>query len=191
MTCLEGLRLAVLRGRVHEYEGADLSEVQMPIQSLSAWGVRNIILTTSAGGVSPAVLPGQVVLAEAVVDLQHRGLDGRPPLLEATDIETRAAMSEPATLGCGGAKGFVHACVPGPQYETSAELEMLRSAGVDTVSMSPSGELRAALSEGMRSAVLVAVTNVGEVAHAEVLETAGRTRDALTEAVRVVCRAWT
>ena len=66
----------------------------------------------------------------------------------------------------------------------------LRTAGVATVSMTPAGELRAALDEGMQVAVITVVTNAGETTHAEVLAAAGRAGDSLAGILRTLSAEW-
>jgi len=80
--------------------------------------------------------------------------------------------------------------VGGPQYETPAELKVLRALGVDTVSMSPAAEVRAAHDEGMDLAVLAVVANTGDTTHAEVLAGSAQAGKRLTELIEVVIAAW-
>jgi phosphopentomutase len=178
-----GARVALLQGRVHEYEGFDLSEEQLPVHTLAAWGVTRLILTSASGGVSPGLRPGEVLLIDEVLDFQHPGPEGRPVRLPAT--------GEPSAFGPAGRvapvaspdlrrfRRGVHASLPGPQYETPAELELLRALGVDTVSMSPAAELRAALVCGLQVAVAAVVANAGDTTHEEVLAGTARASEAL------------
>lgn len=175
------LRLALLQGRVHEYEGYDLGEVQLPIRTLASWGTTKLILTTSSGSVTASFAPGQVLMVREVLDFQYLGAEGRPMRLPATDNELLSMLRR---------DGFTHASVNGPQYETPAELAMLRSLGASTVSMSPAGELRAALEEEMNVAVLAVVTNVGETTHEAVLAHGEAAADSLTRAIEAVLRFW-
>ena len=61
LATMSGRRLAVLKGRIHEYEGFDLSEVQLPIRSLAAWGVGKVVLTSAGGAVAPGATAGDIV----------------------------------------------------------------------------------------------------------------------------------
>ncbi len=79
-----GLSVALLRGRIHEYEGYDLSEVQLVLRSMAAWGVGKVILVSAAGAVDSALAPGTVVVAQSVLDCQFPGPDGRPVMLSGT-----------------------------------------------------------------------------------------------------------
>lgn len=184
----EGLRVALLQGRAHEYEGYDLGEVQLPVRALAVWGTRKLIATTASGAVEDTLAPGEVVPVGRVLDFQYERPDGSPALLDGTDV---ALLT---TLGWGGAgvdaAGATHASVGGPQYETPAELAVLQAFGAQTVSMSPAAEVRAAHDEGMALAVLAVVANAGDTTHEEVLIGSARAGRALGVMIRAVLTAW-
>jgi phosphopentomutase len=183
-----GKRLAALRGRVHEYEGFDLSEVQLPIRSLAGWGVRRVLLTSAAGAVEQGLSTGDVMLVDQVLDLQYRDSQNRPVALEATAPPLLRALASRRPQG--GPRTGSHASVPGPQYETQSELELLKEMGVATVSMTPAAELRAAHDEGMEVAVVTLVSNVGETTHYEVLTATERAGEAVSVALRNLLEVW-
>lgn len=168
VTSIECRRWALLQGRLHEYEGFDLSETQLPLRSLAQWGVRRVILTTAAGAVDEALRARDLVVARTVLDFQHLGVDGRPEVLEGTTLDWAGRVVDKAGSVAEAPLG-AHACVPGPQYETPAELEMLRRMGAATVSMSTAAEVRVAREEGQEVFVLVVVANCGDTSHSEVL----------------------
>ena len=156
----KGLRIVALRGRLHGYEGYDVGEQQLQVRSLACWGVKKLILTNACGAVGPDVGAGEVVLITEIMDLQTAAI-GSPPLkVLATDadlaqaLRERSGMRPPVRVG-------VYAAVPGPQYETDAEVEVLRALGATVVGMSTAAEARAAEDEGMELAVLAVVTNQG------------------------------
>lgn len=175
------LRVALLKGRIHEYEGYDLSEVQLVVRTLAAWGTRKLILTSAGGAVVDSLSAGDVAVIGEVLDLQYPEADGRPLRLPATQGRPAAATGHTTSI---------HASVSGPQYETPAELAVLRASGAHTVSMSPAAELRAAREEGIESAVIVVVANAGETTHEAVLAGTARAADALTAAIETVLTAW-
>lgn len=189
LAVFEGTTVAVLQGRVHEYEGFDVSEVQLTVRSLRNWGVQGIVLTSASGAVAEEVTVGSVVAAHTVLDFAHRGADGEPEVLPGTAMSLVSALREAGDAGTGVEEG-VHASVLGPHYETPAELEVLRAAGVATVSMSPACELRAAQESGMEVAVVVVVTNVDGTSHSEVLEASRRAREALVRPLESLARIW-
>ena len=154
------LRIVALRGRLHGYEGYDVGEQQLQVHSLACWGVKRLILTNACGAVGADVSAGQVVLITEIMDLQTAAI-GSPPLkVRATDADLAQAIAECSGLRPPVRVG-VYAAVPGPQYETDAEVEVLRALGATVVGMSTAAEARAAEDEGMELAVLAVVTNQG------------------------------
>jgi purine-nucleoside phosphorylase len=190
--------VVLLEGRVHGYEGFDLSELQLPVRTMAEWGVGCVLLTSACGAVAAALRPGDVVIASEVLDCQTAGLcrvdtpaapTAAPSMLAATpaDLAVRvvAAAGAPAWL-----TGGVHACVPGPHYETDAELELLRALGASTVSMSGAPELRAIREVGVTAAVLGVVVNAGHTSHGGVLTGAGEAAASFSAAVAAVLTSW-
>ena len=171
-------RVLVLLGRIHAYEGHDLSAVVHPVRTACAAGVRTVVLTNAAGGLRPEYRVGQPVLIS-----DHLNLTARSPLVGAQFVDLVDAYS-PALRALARevdpilAEG-VYAGLPGPHYETPAEIRMLRTLGADLVGMSTVHETIAARAEGAAVLGLSLVTNLaagmtGEpLSHDEVL-TAGR-----------------
>jgi phosphopentomutase len=176
-----GRRLALLRGRVHEYEGFDLGEVQLVVSALAVWGTCRLVITSASGAVDNTLAPGAVLVVGDILDCQYPDADGRPTRLRATDGALLIAL---------GRTGSVHASVMGPQYETPAELAVLRTLGAHTVSMSPAAEVRAAHDCKMELAVLTVVANAGDTTHEEVLTATARTGRGLREAIEAVLGIW-
>jgi phosphopentomutase len=177
----QGSRVALLWGRVHEYEGYDLSEVQLQVRSMALWGVEKLLIISASGAVSAALGVGDVAVVSEVLDFQYSEPGQAPIRLPATSGELLCAI---------GLSRSVHASLPGPQYETPAELAVLRDLGVSTVSMSPAGELRAAHDKGLETAVLAVVANAGDTTHDEVLIGTARAGRMLTAAIESVLKAW-
>jgi purine-nucleoside phosphorylase len=177
-------RVAFLRGRVHGYEGADAGEVQLPVRTLARWGVRCLIVTNASGGLRPGTRAGEVAVVTRVLDCQSPLADGSPRVLPATPaalVEVlRRAQPGSGEEGAAGIAQVVYAAVPGPHYETAAEVRVLGALGSDVVGMSTAVELQAAIEEGLETAVLTVITNAAGVAdeavdaspsvHAQVLE---------------------
>ncbi|OMC01703.1 purine-nucleoside phosphorylase [Mycobacterium sp. NS-7484] len=171
-------RVLVLAGRIHAYEGHDLDHVVHPIRTAAATGVSTVVLTNAAGGLRSEYEVGQPVLIS-----DHLNLTARSPLVGAQFVDLVDAYSprlralareiEPAlTEG-------VYAGLPGPHYETPAEIRMLRTLGADLVGMSTVLETIAARAAGLEVLGVSMVTNLAAgmtgapLSHAEVLE-AGR-----------------
>ncbi|MBB2991216.1 purine-nucleoside phosphorylase [Mycolicibacterium iranicum] len=167
-----------LLGRIHAYEGHDLQHVVHPVRTACAAGARTVVLTNAAGGLRADFSVGQPVLIS-----DHLNLTARSPLVGAQFVDLVDAYSprlraiareiEPAL-----AEG-VYAGLPGPHYETPAEIRMLRTMGADLVGMSTVHETIAARAAGADVLGVSLVTNLAAgmtgqpLSHAEVLE-AGR-----------------
>lgn len=151
-------RVLVLLGRTHAYEGHPLERVVHPVRTAIAAGAETVILTNAAGGIRPEFTVGQPVLIS-----DHLNLTARSPLVGADFVdlvdayspELRALAREiDPTLDEG-----VYAGLPGPHYETPAEIRMLRTLGADLVGMSTVHETIAARALGARVLGLSLVTN--------------------------------
>jgi purine-nucleoside phosphorylase len=171
-------RVLVMLGRIHPYEGHDLADVVRPVRTAAATGVRAVVLTNAAGG-----LREEYTLGEPVLIRDQLNLTGRSPLVGARFVDMVDAYSPrlralARSLDPSLAEG-VYAGVPGPQYETPAEISMLRTLGADLVGMSTVHETIAARAAGIEVLGLSLVTNLAAgmtgqpISHDEVLE-AGR-----------------
>ena len=174
-------------GRPHLYEGHDVRAVTRMVEVAAQLGCATFVVTNAAGGLDPALDPGDLL----VID-DHLNLTGRSPLLGVLRDDApvfldlgvaydavlrREAHVAAADLGLELRRG-VYAGVVGPAYETPAEVAMLRTLGAHAVGMSTVNEVVAARAHGMRVLGLSSITNVHghEVAtsHEEVLEVGAR-----------------
>lgn len=169
-------RVLVLAGRVHAYEDHHLQHVVHPVRTACAAGARVVVLTNAAGAIRDDFTVGQPVLIR-----DHLNLTARSPLLGAqfvdmvdayaTRLRTLAREVDPE-LADG-----VYAGLPGPHFETPAEIRMLRTLGADLVGMSTVHETIAARAAGAEVLGISLVTNMaagitGEpLSHVEVLAT--------------------
>ncbi|MGC4934112.1 purine-nucleoside phosphorylase [Gordonia sp. DT30] len=172
-------RVLLLSGRVHAYEGHDLSRVVHPVRTAAAAGAHTVILTNAAGGLRDGMTVGRPVL---IAD--HLNLTARSPLTGAQFVNLVDAYSPrlrqlAREIDPSLTEG-VYAGLPGPHYETPAEIRMLATMGADLVGMSTVHETIAARAAGLDVLGVSLVTNLaagitGEpLDHAEVLEV-GRT----------------
>jgi purine-nucleoside phosphorylase len=173
-----GKRVLVLLGRSHAYEGHELRHVVHPVRTACAAGVTTVVLTNAAGGLREDFSVGQPVLIS-----DHLNLTARSPLIGAQFVDLVDAYSPrlrdlARTVDPTLTEG-VYAGLPGPHYETPAEIRMLRTLGADLVGMSTVHETIAARAAGAEVLGLSLVTNLAAgmtgqpLSHAEVLE-AGR-----------------
>jgi purine-nucleoside phosphorylase len=178
---------AILRGRVHYYEGHGLDEVVRPVRVLAQLGVRTLILTNAAGGLNPRLRPGDLM---AITD--HINLMGANPLRGGPNFVDMTGVYEVPKVR--GLKRGVYVAMGGPSYETPAEVRMLRRLGADAVGMSTVPEAIAARQAGLRVIGISLITNVAAgagkpVSHAEVLETAQRARSRMAAALKSILRS--
>lgn len=182
-------RVVALQGRFHYYEGHALDAVTFPVRVLRRLGVETLILTAAAGGIGAGLVPGDLICLT-----DHLNLIGQNPLRGPNDDRLgvrfpdmsevyssrlrRMAGEEAEGLGMTLKPG-VYACLPGPSYETPAEIRMLRTLGADVVGMSTVPEAIVARHSGMEVLAFALVSNAAAgvaatpIHHDEVLE-AGR-----------------
>jgi purine-nucleoside phosphorylase len=192
----------VLAGRAHLYEGYSAQQVTFGIRELKRRGVESVILTNAAGGINLAYKPGDLVLIS-----DHINLLGANPLTGPNDdslgprfpdmSEAYSRMYRDLARGAGVELGLalvegVYAAVPGPSYETPAEIRYLRAIGADLVGMSTVPETIAANHMGMQVLAISCVTNMAagvlprKLDHREVLDTGARVRDTVVALLRAV-----
>ena len=182
---LGNARLAVLSGRVHLYEGKTAAEVTAGIWLLAGAGISQLIITNAAGTLNPAFPPGQWMMLT-----DHLNLTGQSPLtwgpdkwgfefVDMSDVyapELREKFSSAAAAQGMPLHQGVYAGLCGPQYETPAEIRMLRTLGADAVGMSTVLEVIQARALGLKIAAFSCLTNwaaglAGPLNHAEVIAT--------------------
>jgi len=181
-----------MQGRVHLYEGYSVKDVAFPIRVFARMGVKAVILTNAAGGIKREFVQGKLVVIKDHINLQSANpLSGPnderfgprfPDMSSAYDRRFREmAVGEGNRIGIGMYEG-VYAALPGPSYETPAEIRYLRTIGADLVGMSTVPEVIAARHSGIRVLGISCVTNAAAgmldqpLDHKEVLETAERVK---------------
>lgn len=192
----------MLAGRVHLYEGYGASEVVFGVRALGLLGAKTLIVTNAAGGVNPDYGPGNLVLLSDHINLtganpltgpNDEALGPRfPAMTEAYSIRLRNLAREAGRkLGVELAEG-VYAGLAGPNYETPAEIRMLRSLGADLVGMSTVLEVIAARHMGIETLGISCVTNPaaglapGELSHQEVLAVGKRAEKTVTRLIKEI-----
>ncbi len=185
-------RVLLFLGRTHLYEGHGVGPVVHGVRTAAAAGVRTVVLTNAAGGLAPDHRVGQAVLIS-----DHLNLTARSPLVGAQFVDLTTLYSPrlralARELDPSLTEG-VYAALPGPHYETPAEIRMLRTLGADLVGMSTALEAIAARAAGLEIFGLSMVTNAAagitgeKLDHEEVLAAgkaaAGRLGEFLVEFV--------
>ncbi len=167
---LSGKRVAVMQGRMHHYEGYSYEDVGYAVRTLKLLGCSKLILTNAAGGVNPDWKPGDIMLItdhiKSYLDSPLRGeniAEFGPRFPDMSYVYTprlrevaRAAAKE---LGLTLREG-VYCYMPGPQFETPAEVRMARILGGDACGMSTAPEAIVAAHAGMEILGFSLITNM-------------------------------
>ena len=194
--------VAAMQGRVHLYEGYSAQEITFPIRVFARMGIRAVILTNAAGGMNLSYSQGALVLIRDHINLQGTNPlighnDDRfgprfPDMTRAYDPQYRAiAREEAGKLNVILQEG-IYAALPGPSYETPAEIDYLRRIGADLVGMSTVAEVIAARHMGLKVLAISCVTNMAAgildqpLSHAEVMETGERVKSTFEAVLRAV-----
>lgn len=162
---LDGHNLLLFQGRYHLYEGYSAWQVGAQVRLAAAVGCRKILLTNAAGGINPAIKPGDFML---VTD--HLNLTGHNPMIGRSERDfvdlsrlyshhyflplRETLMNEASCLHSG-----VLAWMTGPSYETPAEINFIERAGADAVSMSTIPEAIIARRYGLDVSALSLIAN--------------------------------
>ena len=186
-------RVAVLAGRKHAYETGNADGMLGAIRSLAAWGVKLLLQTNAAGSMDASMRPGELMLISDHLNVVQRSpLIGEPgdgrfqDMSSAYDPALRAqAMSAATAMGTALREG-VYAWVLGPQFETPAEIRMLRNFGAQAVGMSTVPETIIARHAGMKVLALSMMTNMAAGMEDEVLSHAHTLATANTASERAV-----
>ncbi len=194
---LAGRFVAVMKGRLHYYEGYEMEAVTFPVRVFKAWGIDTLIVTNACGGLNPSFETGDLmVISDHINFMGHNPLRGpndprlgpRFPDMVGTYTEELRAI---AKMVDPGVREGIYIAVAGPNFETPAELRMLRSWGADAVGMSTVPEVLVARHMDMRILAISTVTDmatgipgqIDHVSHAEVLAVADRAGQRLAELV--------
>ena len=167
-------RVLVLLGRTHLYEDRGTDAVVHGVRTAAAAGCRALVLTNAAGGLRDGMTVGQPVLVADHLNLTARSPLVGPRFVDLTDLYSARLRALAREVDPSLEEG-VYAALPGPHYETPAEIRMLRTMGADLVGMSTALEAVAARAEGLEVLAVSLVTNLaagitGEpLDHAEVL----------------------
>jgi purine-nucleoside phosphorylase len=169
-----GRTVLVFLGRSHLYEGRGVEPVVHGVRVAAAAGCRTVLLTNAAGGLREGMAVGQPVLIADHLNLTARSPLVGPRFVDLTDLYSARLRAMVREVDPSIAEG-VYAALPGPHYETPAEIRMLRTLGADLVGMSTVLEAIAARAEGAEVLGMSLVTNLAAgltaapLDHAEVL----------------------
>lgn len=188
-----------MKGRVHYYEGYDISDVVLPVRLMRLMGAEILFLTNAAGGVNPSFHAGDLMLIE-----DHISLFAPNPLVGANMEELGTRFPDMSCVYDAGLRQIIHDVArqegvalrhgvyvqtTGPSFESPAEIRMLRTLGCDAVGMSTVVEAIAANHMGMRICGVSCISNLAAgmtdlpLTHEEVQEAADRAAPGLRKLV--------
>jgi purine-nucleoside phosphorylase len=204
---LEKTRVVVMQGRFHFYEGYDLQQVTFPVRVMKALGAQTVIVTNAAGGLNPDFEARDLMLITDHINLLgwggHNPLNGPndpalgprfPAMNPAYDPDLLEVARKAASECNFSLREGVYIMVAGPNYETRAELRLLRQWGADAVGMSTVPEVLVARHGGMKVVGISAITNLAladsdePVNHEEVLAVAEQVRPRFSRLMKTLLR---
>jgi purine-nucleoside phosphorylase len=189
---LEGKTVLVLQGRIHLYEGYSIHEVTFPVRVMQMLGIKTLFVTNAAGGLNQNYEAGDLMLIADHVNFP--GLTGTNPLIgpndealgtrfpdmsTAYDAPFRELARQAAQKAGFALREGVYISLSGPNFETPAEIRMLRVIGGDAVGMSTAPEVVVARHAGMRVMGVSVITNI-------VIDTPGTDKQTLHEDVLAI-----
>ena len=193
--------ILVFSGRFHCYQNISAFQAALPVRLARALGCLRILLTCATGAINKKFKPGDFMLVEDHINLLGdnplRGLAGNTFI----DLAGLYDQSLYDRLSCGHSSGLrlhrgVLAAVPGPSYETPAEIRFLRTVGVDVVSMSTVSEAIMARFLGLQVAAVAFIANYAagttadELSHKEVLDCSCQHADLFPLLIKLFIDTW-
>jgi|PlaIllAssembly_1097288.scaffolds.fasta_scaffold31735_2 purine-nucleoside phosphorylase len=193
---VENKKILIFQGRIHFYEGYNLSDCVLPVLLTKKIGCNKIIFTNAAGGINKNLSPGDLMLVES-----FNSINIKKELTELIGISSVVAKNN--FLNCPSSRmneifkesstenGIIlhtgtYWYTKGPSYETPAEIEMIRRFGGDAAGMSTVHEAVFASYLSMEVAIVSCITNMAsgiseqKLSHAEVTETAKNSSEKFT-----------
>ena len=186
---LGGRNVVALAGRFHMYEGHPAQLAAFPVRVMHELGAPIYFASNAAGGVNRSLKAGDLMIITDHLNLTgvnpltgpvQDGDERFPDMSAPYDIELRDLLRAAAAKVGVEPKEGVYACLPGPSFETRAEVRMLQTLGADAVGMSTVPEVIVARAIGMRAAGISCIANAASgvtdapVLHADVLEVTAR-----------------
>ena len=180
---LKGEKVVMASGRFHLYEGWDLETLTLPIKLFHELGVKNLILTNSAGSVQKENGPGTLMVIMAHLDFTYQESDDMPLVVNEDQYHSAELLKiakESAKMNAIDLREGVYAWAMGPSYETPAEIDLIRELGGHAVGMSTVPEIRAAGDLGMKILTISCLTNYAAgvveapITHEEVIASAAK-----------------
>lgn len=200
---VEQTPVVIMQGRIHYYEGYEMSDVVLPTRLMGMLGAKKLLLTNAAGGCNPSYKPGDFMM---ITDHITTGVPS--PLIGPNIDELGTRFPDMSEVYSRRLQNVIRKCATeckialqegiyiqftGPNYETPAEVRLAQRLGADAIGMSTACEAMAAHHMGMEVCGISCITNMAAgistepLNHKEVQETADRVSKSFKELVtRVV-----
>lgn len=190
---LKGKQVAVMQGRLHYYEGYSMQEITFPIRVMDRLGIEMLIVTNAAGGINENFHAGDLMVIKDIINLQgDNPLIGPnlndfgkrfPDMSQAFSPKLQDILIKSGEKANLSVQKGVYVAMKGPNYETPAEVQMLKILGADAVGMSTVPEVIAARHSGIEVLGISCISNMAAgilkqpLNHAEVIETTQRVKE--------------
>ena len=185
---IENKKILIFQGRLHFYEGYDLSDCVLPVLLSKKLGCKKIIFTNAAGGINKKLQPGDLMLVESFNSMNIKAeltkligvstVEVKNYFLNCPSYKMNQIISQTANeIGIKLQKG-VYFYNKGPTYETPAEIKLIQKFGGDAAGMSTVHEAVFASFLNMETAIISCITNMAagisetKLSHSEVTVTA-------------------
>ena len=205
---VDKIPVVCMKGRVHYYEGHEISDVVLPVRLMRLMGAKVLFLTNASGGVNTSFHAGDFMLInDQIANFVPSPLIGPnmdelgvrfPDMSDIYDKELQKVIRRTALLLNIPLQEGVYIQLTGPNYESPAEVRMCRTLGADAVGMSTACEAVAANHMGMMICGISCISNLAcgitenPLTHAEVQETANRVaplfKQLVTESIKNIAQ---
>jgi purine-nucleoside phosphorylase len=202
---VDSVPVLAMQGRVHYYEGYSLEEVTFAVRTFGLLGIKTLILTNAAGGINVQLTQGALMVISDHLNLMGvnplRGPNDErfgprfPDMSSVYSPELQELVVEEAKAINVEVRRGTYVALPGPSYETPAEIHLLRNLGADAVGMSTVPEAIVARHMGLEVLGISCITNMAAgisdqpINHEEVMATGDRVRATFTELLQRVIGA--
>ena len=199
---LFGKKLVIMQGRLHFYEGYEMSDITYPIKVFKKLGAKTLILTNAAGSLKKELVPSDLMLIK-----DHINFTGKNPLIGKNDDTLGERFPDMSDIYTNALRDLVKTCAKeenidikegvylmttGPSYETPAEVKMFGAFGADAVGMSTVPEAIVSNYLGLQTIGISLITNYAsgiskeKLSHKEVVEMGNIATEKFTKLVNSI-----
>ena len=179
-------KVLVMQGRFHYYEGYSMEQVTFPVRVMALLGIKNLIITNAAGGVDTSFNPGDLMLiTDHIKFFDSSPLRGKNDerfgerFCDMSEVYSKEllAVARKAAEEIGGVREGVYFYMPGPSFETPAEIRAIRVLGANAVGMSSVPEAIVSVHSGIKVLGISCISNMAagvldrKLSHQEVIDT--------------------